>query len=136
MHRMKAAFKKRNLKITPQRMLIYNLLLDNKDHPSADVIYKLVKQKHPHISFDTVHRTLITFADIGLLRIVEGYGDSKRFDPELNNHHHMRCMKCGSIADFYNKSYVNIDVPHGIHRQFQVINKKVVLEGYCQKCNK
>jgi Fur family transcriptional regulator, peroxide stress response regulator len=134
MNRIKDIFKNAKLKFTPQRVLIYKLLLDNKDHPSADNLFRKVKKIHPNISFDTVHRTLLSFAEIGLVRVVEGYGDSKRYDPDIENHHHMRCLKCGSITDFHDKSYDNLKEPAGIEKQFRVVSKKVVLEGYCNKC--
>ena len=128
--------KKNGLKITPQRTAIYQELLKARDHPSADIIYKRIVQKIPNISFDTVNRTLLTFSKIGITNIVEGYGQPKRYDPDMNNHHHFRCMQCNSIIDFHNKNYDNIAVPEDIKKQFTVINKKVVLEGLCDKCRK
>ncbi len=128
--------KKNGLKITPQRTAIYQELLKARDHPSADIIYKRIVQKIPNISFDTVNRTLLTFAKIGITNIVEGYGQPKRYDPDMNNHHHFRCMQCNSIIDFHNKNYDNIAVPEDIKKRFTVINKKVVLEGFCDKCGK
>ena len=128
--------KKNGLKITPQRTAIYQELLKARDHPSADIIYKRIVQKIPNISFDTVNRTLLTFSKIGITNIVEGYGQPKRYDSDMNNHHHFRCMQCNSIIDFHNKNYDNIAVPEDIKKRFTVINKKVVLEGLCDKCRK
>jgi len=51
-----------------------------KDHPSADNIYRRLVKKGPNISFDTINRTLLTFSKIGIVNIVEGYGQTKRFD--------------------------------------------------------
>jgi Fur family transcriptional regulator, peroxide stress response regulator len=128
--------KKNGLKITPQRTAIYQELLKAKDHPSADIIYKRIVEKIPNISFDTVNRTLLTFSKIGITNIVEGYGQPKRYDPDLDIHHHFRCIQCNSIIDFYNKNYDNIAVPEEINNRVKVINKKVVLEGLCDKCRK
>ena len=47
--------------------------------------------------FDTVNRTLLSFAHMGILDIVEGYGYPKRFDPNLARHHHFHCLKCHRI---------------------------------------
>jgi len=128
--------KKNGLKITPQRSAIYQELLKAKDHPSADIIYKRIVKKIPNISFDTVNRTLLTFSKIGITNIVEGYGQPKRYDPDMDIHHHFRCIQCNSIIDFHNKEYDNLTVPEEITREFTVINKKVVLEGLCSKCRK
>ena len=124
------------LKITPQRAAIYQELLKAKDHPTADVIYKRIVKKIPNISFDTVNRTLLTFYKIRMVNVVEGYGQPKRYDPDLNVHHHFRCIQCNSIIDFQNKNYDRLTVPEEINRQVTVINKKVVLEGLCSKCRR
>jgi Fur family peroxide stress response transcriptional regulator len=128
--------KEHGLKITPQRAAIYQELLKAKDHPSADIIYKRLVKKIPNISFDTVNRTLLTFAQIGIANIVEGYGQPKRYDPDMNTHHHFRCIQCNSIIDFHNKEFDNLTVPEEINKEFTVINKKVVLEGLCSKCRR
>ncbi len=128
--------KEHGLKITPQRTAIYQELLKAKNHPSADDIYKRIVKKIPNISFDTVNRTLLTFSKIGIINVVEGYGQAKRYDPDMDIHHHFRCIQCGSIIDFHNKEYANITVPEEINKQFTVLSKKVVLEGLCSKCRK
>jgi Fur family peroxide stress response transcriptional regulator len=126
--------KKHGLKITPQRTAIYQELLKAKDHPSADIIYKRLIKRVPNISFDTVNRTLLTFSKIGIANIVEGYGQPKRYDPYVDTHHHCRCIRCNTIIDFHNEAYDKIMVPEEIQKQFSVLNKKVVLEGLCNKC--
>ncbi len=126
--------KEHNLKITPQRLVIYEELIKSEDHPSADVIYRKVRKIFPNISFDTVYRTLLTYAQIGLVSVVEGYGDPKRFDPFLDKHHHLRCIKCNAIIDIYSKYYDQIRVPDEVSQQFTVLNHKVVMEGICSNC--
>lgn len=128
--------KEHGLKITPQRTTIYQELIKAKNHPSADIIYKRIAKKIPNISFDTVNRTLLTFSKIGIANVVEGYGQPKRYDPDIDTHHHFRCIQCNNIIDFHNKAYDNIAVPEEISKQFTVMNKKVVLEGLCDKCRR
>ena len=128
--------KEHGLKITPQRTAIYQELLKAKDHPSADIIYKRIVKKIPNISFDTVNRTLLTFSKIGIINLVEGYGQPKRYDPDMDIHHHFICIQCNNIIDFHNKEYDNITVPEELQKQFLVTNKKVVLEGLCNKCRR
>lgn len=124
------------LKITPQRIVIYEEVLNSKDHPSAEVIYKKIKKSHPGISFDTVNRTLLTLAEIGLLEIVEGSGDVRRFDPNYTQHHHFRCKNCGKIVDFNYERYNSLEIPDEIKEKFSVNKIKVVLEGLCSNCYK
>lgn len=128
--------KEHNLKMTPQRVVIYKELSKSKDHPSADMVFKKARKTFPNISFDTVNRTVLTFARIGVVNIVEGYGDPKRFDPDIDSHHHFRCINCNNIIDFHNKSYDNLKIPEEIKRQFIVLKKKVCIEGVCDQCQK
>jgi Fur family peroxide stress response transcriptional regulator len=122
------------LKVTPQRIAVYHELAKAKDHPSAEAIFRRLRKALPHISLDTVNRTLLTFSRIGIANVVEGYGEPKRFDSNIHRHHHMRCIKCNSIIDFQSDLYDRIRIPEGIKRQFTVLNKRVVLEGVCRKC--
>lgn len=122
------------LKITPQRTAVYRALIQSKHHPTADEMYRSVQEVYPHISFDTVNRTLATFAAIGVVDVVEGFGGAKRFDTDVGDHHHLHCIGCGRIIDFTHEDYNRIDVPTALTEKFQVISKRVVLKGYCDQC--
>jgi len=126
--------KQNNLRLTPQRMMLYRELFASKDHPSADTLFKKAKKIFPNISFDTVNRTLLTFTRIGIVNVVEGHGDPRRFDPNIISHHHFHCVKCNDISDFYNQIYDNIKIPEDIQKSCVVLNKKVILEGICYEC--
>jgi Fur family peroxide stress response transcriptional regulator len=115
-------------------MAIYETLCDSKKHPSATEIYETIRRAFPNISLGTVNSTLITFTKIGLADIVAVSGDPKRFDPDLEPHHHFRCIRCSKIIDFRNNTYDSIKVPAGIKKKFIVSGKKVYLEGLCDKC--
>jgi len=122
------------LSITPQRVAIYKELLSSLEHPSAIMIYKKVSEYYPNISLDTVNRTLLTFHEIGLAKAVGGSGDPKRFDPNLEPHHHFRCVSCGKIVDFRDEFYDALEIPAEIKEKFVVLEKKVHLEGFCDQC--
>ena len=117
------------LKVTPQRMAVYKALIESKEHPSADMLYRKVKKNSPSISLDTVNRTLLTLAEIGVSFIVEGSGDVKRFDGNLKSHQHFKCIKCKRITDFHYKPFDNIQVPANIAEKFTVLRKTVYFEG-------
>jgi len=125
-----------NLKITPQRMVIYKALMGSKIHPSAETIHKIVKEEFQSISLDTVCRTLVIFTEIGIIHSVEGHGDPKRFDPNLKPHHHFYCVGCGELIDFYSEELDQVKVPGDIEKQFMIISRRMVLNGYCKTCSK
>lgn len=127
-------FRELGLKVTPQRLAIYKEISGSLAHPSADQIHRKLRKKFQGLSFDTVNRTLLTFVDVGLVRLVEGGGDVRRFDPDAQPHHHLRCIKCFKIIDFQSKDYDAIKIPPEYLQGFKLVSKKVVIEGICQQC--
>lgn len=122
------------LKITPQRVAIYQHLFGMDTHPTADAVYRIVRKEYPHISFDTVNRTLLTFTEIGVLDVVEIFSGAKRFDTDLTPHHHFHCLQCGKVYDFHSETCDNLTVPKSIQKQFRVVSKRVILKGFCRTC--
>jgi Fur family peroxide stress response transcriptional regulator len=126
--------KKHNLKITPQRIAIYKELIHSRSHPSADEVFQTLKGDFSNISYDTVNRTLLSLAEIGLIDVVKSPGGARRFDPNPDNHHHLHCVKCGKIIDFYSEVCDKLKIPDDIQNQFTVLSKRVVLNGICKEC--
>lgn len=124
-----------NLKVTPQRMAIYRELIDSKAHPTVDAMFQTVNKEFPNISYDTVSRTLLTFAEIGIVDLVEVYGGAKRFDPNVTSHHHLHCVFCGEIHDFKNDAYNDLKIPDNVPLGFTVLTSRVVLKGICEQCS-
>ncbi len=134
MRAFKEKCRQAGLKMTPQRMAVYKALLETDEHPSAEMVFNKVRQQMPTISLDTVNRTLLTLAEIGTAFIVEGSGDAKRFDGNLEAHQHFKCIKCKRIIDFHYKSFDNITVPKTVNKRFTVLRKTVYFEGICDLC--
>ena len=127
--------KKANLKVTPQRQTIFNVLSETDDHPSVEMVYKKVKKIFPNISFDTVNRTLNTFVEIGIAFVVEGDAQVRRFDGGLDPHQHFKCIKCKRIFDFHWPGFDNIERPEGLGEGFEVLKTQIYFQGICKDCN-
>jgi len=126
--------KAHGLKVTPQRVAVYKALKKATDHPCADKIHKQLLTDFPNISLDTVNRTLLTFARIRIIDVVEGQGDPRRFDPNLDEHHHFYCLSCSTIIDFHDPELKHIQLPDDITRSFTITGKRLCLTGYCARC--
>lgn len=121
------------LKITPQRLAVYKVLIETDEHPSAEMVYRIVRKKFPHISLDTVNRTLLTLNEMGAAFIVEGSGDAKRFDGFLVQHQHFKCLKCKRFIDLFIDPIIEIKVPVSLNN-CTVLKKTVYFEGICDSC--
>lgn len=126
--------RQKHLKITPQRVEVYKTLIVSSDHPSAEVVYEKVKQVLPNVSLDTVNRTLNTLSEIGVAFVVEGTGDVKRFDGNLEIHQHFKCVKCKKIFDFSCDEFEDIKIPEKLRHAFKILKTTVYVEGLCQPC--
>jgi Fur family transcriptional regulator, peroxide stress response regulator len=128
--------KEHGMRVTHQKTMIYKALLGSLDHPSPEQIYEKIKKIIHGLSLDTVYRTLSAFNEMGLIDLVEGYGTARRFDPMLTKHHHFQCKKCGTIIDFTSDYYDKIDIPEKISKECKVLNLRVTIEGFCEKCQR
>jgi Fur family peroxide stress response transcriptional regulator len=126
--------RRNGLKVTPQRTAVYKTLLESKEHPSAEIVWNNVKRLFPGVSLDTVNRTLLTLAGIGSAFIVEGSGDVRRYDGNLEDHQHFRCIKCKKVFDFHYPPFDDIKMPASIAAKFKILRKTVYLEGICNSC--
>ena len=122
------------LKVTPQRVVIYEELIRTDEHPSAEMLCRKVRRRLSNVSLDTVNRALLTFSEVGAAFIVPGSGDVRRFDGGLSDHQHFRCIKCKRIIDFHHEPFDAIETPDEIAEKFTVLRKTVYFEGICNFC--
>ena len=93
--------KENNLKVTPQRMLIFKAFLKAPKHPTAEQIIKKVKKSNPNISPGTIYKTLETFAQNNIITKVKTEKDIMRYDMVMDTHHHLYCAESEKIEDYY-----------------------------------
>ena len=92
-----------DLKVTPQRVAILEVILALETHPTADNITEVLRFTHPNISLATIYNTLETFSKKGIVHKVSTDNDTTRYDPISERHHHLYCPESGRIEDFYDE---------------------------------
>jgi len=92
--------KRKNLRITPQRLAIYEAICALKNHPTADNIIEFIKEHHPNIATGTVYKVLDTLVEKKIIKKVKTEKDIMRYDGFIENHHHLYCIKSDLIKDF------------------------------------
>ena len=128
--------RKCNLRVTPQRSIIYKEMLDSPEHLSAEVLYVRINKKFPDISLDTIYRTLESFCKAGLVH--KAFISKRAVHFELANrcgpaqcHPHFTCKNCGATD-----CLVGLSVPivQGLRKGFIIHRQQVRLEGLCPSC--
>ncbi|HVU18804.1 MAG TPA: transcriptional repressor [Candidatus Didemnitutus sp.] len=87
------------LRPTPQREVVFRVILEKRDHPTADEIFARVKARRPGISLATVYNCLETLVSCGLVRQVNLERAPTRYCPNLHQHAHFHDEQTGEIHD-------------------------------------
>jgi len=87
------------LRSTPQREVVYNVLLKKRDHPTADEVFVRVKHELPTISLATVYNCLETLVQCDLVRAVNFERGPTRYCPNLQPHAHFHDEQTGKTHD-------------------------------------
>ena len=127
-------FKEKKLKLTPQRLAVYNYLISTTSHPSADVIYTDIHVQYPTMSLATVYKALKTLVDVGLIQEINVGEGNFRYDGNSSPHPHLQCLVCGKVDDFKDLSLDNLNSLAEEHTDYKIISNKVYFYGYCTDC--
>ena len=92
--------REKNLKVTPQRVAIYEAIVKLNNHPTAENVIEYIKANHPNISVGTVYKVLDSLVENELLTKVKTEKDIMRYDAVLSNHHHLYCAETDRIEDY------------------------------------
>jgi Fe2+ or Zn2+ uptake regulation protein len=93
------------LRVTAGRTAVL-AAIEGHPHSDADTLCGIVRTQLPAISVQSVHNVLHDLTNSELLRRIEPAGSSARYERRLgDNHHHVVCSVCGTIAD--------VDCVHG-----------------------
>ena len=124
--------KETGFKITVPRKEILNIL--SSEPKSAQEVFEVLKQKGFNPDLVTVYRTLELFTKLGLVRKTQFEDKIARFELLSNkHHHHLVCIKCGSIED----AIINEDLfIKQIKKQsnFKVERHALEFFGFCKNC--
>ena len=126
-------FRAQGLKVTPQRLAVFEALLADADHPTAEAVYERVVSELPTVSLRTVYQTLNDLVSMGELQQLDLGTGSARFDTTSGSHHHVLCESCGLVADVH-ADFAGIVIPADLAERFAITSTEVVFRGQCSRC--
>lgn len=97
---IRTLLKENGLKVTPQRVAIFEAIVILNNHPTAEKIIDYIKTNHPNIAVGTVYKVLDSLVDKKLLKRVKTEKDIMRYDAVLSHHHHLYCAETERIEDY------------------------------------
>ena len=90
----------KGLKVTPQRIAVYEAVVKLNNHPTAESIIRYIKKTYPNIATATVYKVLDALTENGLVKRVKTEKDIMRYDAILESHHHLYCIETDRIEDY------------------------------------
>lgn len=120
---------------TPQRLAIYETLRASLDHPSPEGVYARVRERVPSLSLATVYKTLEALVDAGLAAEVPATGKTKRYDGNMDPHHHLICARCHEVRDVYHPDLDGVRPPARLPG-FVAQRVSVHIHGLCEPCSR
>ncbi len=92
--------RERGYRLTPQREMILNAIIQSGDHMSAEDVFQMVQEYSSAINLATVYRTLDMLVEEGLAcRTDLGTGEYMYATNQHGPHIHLICRKCGYTRD-------------------------------------
>lgn len=122
------------LRITRQRQFILEELKKVVTHPTADEIYRMVRERMPRVSLGTIYRNLETLSERGVIQKLELAGTQRRYDATTETHYHIRCNRCGCVEDLEMKPLEAIESAASAVTRFTVTGHTMEFEGVCPNC--
>jgi Fe2+ or Zn2+ uptake regulation protein len=128
-------FRQKDLKITPQRRVIFELLAEDESHPTADDIYQRVLSVMPEVSRTTVYNTLRELVALGKLTAVEDLSErGTRYDTNSSHHHHLFCMRCHALIDI-SRDFAGVELSPEETAGYRIVKSQVTFHGICPDCH-
>lgn len=124
----------KELKYSRQREAILEELRKRHDHPTADLLYRSLRESFPRISLGTVYRNLNLLADLGQISRIRCEEGMEHFDCDTRDHYHFVCRSCGKILDLPMDIITDLDARAESAGVGSVETHSLLFYGRCSAC--
>jgi Fur family transcriptional regulator, stress-responsive regulator len=123
------------LRVTAARVVLLETVR-NGDHLGVEAIASGVRDRLGHVSLQAVYEALHALTAAGLVRRIEPDGSPARYEGRVgDNHHHVVCRSCGTLADVDcavgAAPCLTASQDHG----FAIDEAQVIYWGLCPDCS-
>lgn len=127
--------RKKEHRLTPQRMALLRLVASSIDHPSASRLYDQIHAQFPTTSPATIYKTLHLLSDLDEVLELGFADDDKRYDGNKPYAHpHLICVRCRKIID--PEVSIAPDLLQQVAQQsgYHILSHRLDFYGVCPEC--
>ena len=124
-----------DLRVTRPRLAVLRAV---RRHPHADTssVLAAVRTEEPTVSHQAVYDVLGVLSDSGLVRRIQPAGSVARYELRVgDNHHHVVCRSCGTVADVDCAVGVRPCLDASVTHGFVIDEAEVTYWGLCSACS-
>lgn len=122
------------MRYSKSREAIVRFLMTRKDHPTADVIYKNVKEECPKISLGTVYRNLALLTNTGQIQKISCGDGQEHYDGNAATHPHFVCVDCQKVIDIEMDNLDFLNTLASKDFEGKIESHQLVFYGKCELC--
>ena len=129
-----ALLRERGFKVTPQRLAVYKALAHTTEHPNAEKLYQELLPCYPTMSLATVYKSLAILCEVGLAQELNVGEEAFRYDANVHDHPHIRCMHCGRVDDVPQLPTDDLGRQVGEATGYELTGQQYYFYGICPAC--
>jgi Fe2+ or Zn2+ uptake regulation protein len=126
--------RERGFRLTPQRLIILQVLQHSGSHLSPGEVYKLASKEMPGLTETTVYRTLEFLSQNGLAFETHVASGKLVYQVASHGHHHLICRACGAEVEVPHTQmaalYAQIEQTSG----YRLTTNHLTFFGLCANC--
>ncbi len=127
--------KNANMRLTPQRLAICQLLTESDTHPTAAQIYQSLKPRFPSLSLATIYNTLETLVSLGAINVLGHAGDDQvHYDADIHPHLNLACISCHKIVDISSEHVHDMGSEIASASGYKLLGARLLYYGLCPEC--
>lgn len=118
---------------TVQKDLVLHTVRNLRSHVTAQQVYEVIVKDHPSVGMGTVYRNLNILAQEGQIKKIPIPDGADCFDFTLDEHYHVRCIKCNKVADV-DMEAINLKGNIRDNKGFSFLDYEILFNGICSDC--
>ena len=134
--RTEQELRKHGFKITPQRRLVINAIINSHEHLTPAAIYERVRREYPSVGLVTIYRTIVLLEGLGLICETHAGGSCRSYliRRPSEHHHHLICSDCGKVVDFTDCHLDKLERRLARETRFKINGHLLEFLGQCREC--
>ncbi|MDK8639157.1 Fur family transcriptional regulator [Niallia taxi] len=126
--------KEKNIRLTPQRHELINILSKGNKHWTVEELYQLLNESMPSVSITTVYNNINLFCELGLVKEIQ-FGEAlSKYEWKKEDHYHIVCSKCGEMVDVWYPALKEVEVFAQSISKFDISSHNLQFYGTCSNC--